>query len=113
MDMQHIIINWLSLCSEFAIFSSVFIVPNRPRKVNLLKELPQCGMIQFNTNKKFVKSFFKKFSIFFSDDEIIKFTIARETIYLVPKTRVIKVWKHPALGGTFSMEHRGKAMSKG
>jgi hypothetical protein len=113
MDMQHIIIDRLSLCSESVISTRVSIALICSRKVNLLKELPQCGIIQFNTNKKFVKSFSKKFSIFFSDDEIIKFAIARETIYLVPKTRVIKVWKHPALGGTFSMEHRGKAMSKG
>jgi len=36
MDMQHIIINWLSLCSELAIFGSVFIVPIRYEKLNLL-----------------------------------------------------------------------------
>jgi len=63
--MQHIILDLVYLCSEFAIFSSVFIVPIRPRKVNLLKELPQCGIIQFNTNKKFVKSFSKKMFHFF------------------------------------------------
>jgi len=36
MDMQHIIIDWLSLCSESDIFGSVLIVPIRYEKLKLL-----------------------------------------------------------------------------
>ena len=67
MDMPHIIMDLVSPCSEFAIFGSVFIVPIHPTKVNLSKQLLQCGMLQFNTNKKFVKSFSKKMFHFFSE----------------------------------------------
>jgi len=65
MDMQHIIIDWLSLCSEFAIFGSLFIVPIRYGSLNTLNELLQCSTYQFNTKKNLVKSFLKNFPSFF------------------------------------------------
>jgi hypothetical protein len=67
MDMPHIIIDRLSLCSESVIFTRVSIALICSRKVNLFKELLQCGMIQFNTNKKFVKSFSEKNVPLFSE----------------------------------------------
>jgi len=60
MDMPHIIMDLYSLCPESVISTRVSIALICSRKVNLFKELLQCGMIQFNTNKKFVKSFSKK-----------------------------------------------------